>query len=94
MENETQATPMVNVWMVVFCTMLATGLFGFVWHTTGMSEARAADEKESQVVKEDIVRLTSYRDQLKEKMASTSTSTSATTTPPSALRQATSSKKL
>ncbi len=79
--------------MVVFCTMLATGLFGFVWHKMGMSETRVADEKESQVVKEDIARLIVYRDQLKEKMASTSMSISATTTPPSAQPKATSTKK-
>ncbi len=89
MENETKLTPMVNVWMVVFCTMLATGLFGFIWHTMGMSEARDADEKESLVVKEDIVRLTVYRDQLKTKMASTS----ATTTQQSASSTTNSVKK-
>lgn len=81
MENETKPTPMVNVWVVVFCTMLATALFGFVWHTMGMSEARLADEKESLVVKEDIARLVIYRDQLKAKMASsTATTTQSTST--------------
>lgn len=79
MENEAEQTPMVNVWMVVFCTMLATALFGFVWHTMGMSEARVADEKESLVVKEDIARLIVYRDQLKAKMASTTLTTTQST---------------
>lgn len=69
---------MVNVWMVVFCTMLATGLFGFVWHTMGLHEMRVADEKESLVVKEDIARLIIYREQLKSKMASTSAITTQT----------------
>ena len=90
MEHPT-TTPMVNVWLVVICTMLATGLFGFVWHTTGMSEARVVDEKELQVANEDVARLIIYRDQLKEKMASTSIS--ATTTPPPAQPKATSTKK-
>ncbi len=70
---------MVNVWMVVFCTMLATALFGFVWHSMGMSEAHIADGKESLVVKEDIARLIVYRGHLLTKQASST----ATTTPPS-----------
>ena len=65
--------------MVVCCTMLATVLFGFVWHTMGMSEARTADKKESLVVKEDIARLIVYRDQLKAKMGSTTATTTQST---------------
>lgn len=79
MENESQSTPMVNVWMVVFCTMIATGLFGYVWHTMGMSEAHDADEKESLVVKDDIARLVVYRDQIKANMSSTSATTTQST---------------
>ena len=80
---------MVNIWMVVFFTMIATGLFGYVWHTMGMSEVRDADEKESLVVKDDIARLTIYRDQIKTNMSSTS----ATTTQPTASTTANSPKK-
>ena len=59
--------------------MLATALFGFVWHTMGMSEGRTADEQESLVVKEDVARLIVYRDQLKAKMASTTATTTQST---------------
>ena len=70
---------MVNVWMVVLATMLATALFGFIWHTMGMSEVRAQDEQESRTVREDIGKLTAYRNQLKAKMASTSSVTTVST---------------
>jgi len=62
---------MARVWMVVAGTVVATALCAFLWHTTGMSDFRTKNERESQAVRDDIAKLTLYRDELKAKATGT-----------------------
>jgi hypothetical protein len=74
MENENNkivSTPMGRVWKVIFATMLGTVLVGYGWHGMQMLKLRTQNEHEENAVRANIVKLSTYRDQLKAEASST-----------------------
>ena len=70
-ENNTiDSTPMGRVWKVVIASMLFTALAGFIWHRMTLTKQERYNTNESEQLTSEIVKLTAYRDYLRE--ASTS----------------------
>lgn len=69
--TEIPSTPMGRVWKVVGATMLGTVLIGYGWHGMEMLKLRTQNEHIENEVRTNIVKLTDYRDQLKDEASST-----------------------
>jgi hypothetical protein len=80
-QSTAESTPMKKVWKVVILTMLGTTLLAYAWHGMEMLRVKASHTREANALRENITKLSEYRDSLRAKQSTSTMTTNNTEAP-------------
>lgn len=66
-EDAIQSTPMGRIWLMILVSALFVLGFSWLWHWSEIHKIEVVNHKESIAIQTNIIRLSAYRDVLKEK---------------------------